>query len=394
LALRWLKRRLGWVLLPELLLAVIASAALTSALSLDAQGVKVIGAIPARLPSFAPPEWDLERVQAMASGATAVALLGLLEAISMAKAIASHTRQHVDMNQQCLSEGVANLVGSFFHCFPGSGSLTRSAINQQAGAVSQWSGVFSAIAVALTMLLFAPLARYIPRAALAGILLVAAFKMVDFKSLAYYVRASRFDRVIVSATALSAVLISIEFCVLIGVLLSFVMAVPRIGHMLLTEFVVSESGYVHERLDSDRPCPQIRIFGLEGEMFFAATASLDRALDRIEASITPETRVVILRMKRARNPDAVGLSALDQFLVDVAARGVQVLICGVRNELLRSFERAGIVARVGKEHVFEEQPVRQTSTHQAVKFAYGLIETRCAQCPLRGRDFETTNYAI
>ena len=92
----------------------------------------------------------------------------------MAKAIAAQTRQKLDMNQQCLSEGLANFSGSFFQCFPGSGSLTRSAINQQAGAATQWSGVVSAVAVALIMLVFAPYARFIPRAALAGILMVSA----------------------------------------------------------------------------------------------------------------------------------------------------------------------------------------------------------------------------
>src|SRR5207342_1185909 len=104
-----------------------------------------------------------------------------LEAIAMAKMIAARTGQKLDINQQCLSEGLANLIGSFFRCFPGSGSLSRSAINVQAGAVSQWSGVIAAIAVALTVLLFAPLARYIPRASLAGLLMLASFRMVDWK---------------------------------------------------------------------------------------------------------------------------------------------------------------------------------------------------------------------
>jgi Sulfate permease family/Histidine kinase-, DNA gyrase B-, and HSP90-like ATPase len=111
------------------------------------------------------------RGEALAS----IALLGLLEAVAMAKAIASRTGQTLDINQQCLSEGAANLAGSFFQCIPGSGSLTRSAVNQQAGAVSQWSGIFSAIAVAGTVLLFAPLAQFIPRASLAGLLMLRLF---------------------------------------------------------------------------------------------------------------------------------------------------------------------------------------------------------------------------
>src|SRR5205085_1887556 len=172
--------------------------------------------------------------QLLAGNAFAIAVLGLLEAVAMAKAIASRTRQRLDINQQCLSEGAANLVGSFFHCIPGSGSLTRSAINQQAGAVSQWSGVFAAAAVAGTVLLFAPLAQYIPKASLAGLLMLAAFRMVDSKQLVFHLRATRFDAGVVLATALAAIFISVEFCIVVGVFLSFVLYVPRVAHVRLT----------------------------------------------------------------------------------------------------------------------------------------------------------------
>src|SRR5437762_14182339 len=115
----------------------------------------------------------------------------------MAKAIAAVTRQKLDLNQQCLSEGVANLTGSLFQCMPGSGSLTRSAINQQAGAQTQLSGVFSALAVAAVVLLFGPFAYYVPRAALAGILILTSWRMVDRRQLLYHWRATRFDAAIV-----------------------------------------------------------------------------------------------------------------------------------------------------------------------------------------------------
>src|SRR6185295_764067 len=164
--------------------------------------------------------------------------------------IASVTRQKLDLNQQCLSEACANIAGSFFSCMPGSGSLTRSAINQQAGGRTQWAGVVSAIAVA-TMLLLAPYAHFIPRAALAGLLMLTAARMVNFKDLRYHVRASRFDAAIVAMTALAAFAISIEFCVLIGVVLSFMLTVPRTGDMLFTEFVEDEGDHVRERLPED-----------------------------------------------------------------------------------------------------------------------------------------------
>jgi SulP family sulfate permease len=396
LALRWFKVRFRIALLPDLLVVVAVAALLVKQLGLDQRGVRVIGDIPVGFPAFTVPHFGATQIREMASGALAIAVLGLLEAMSMAKAIAAITRQKLDMNQQCLSEGLANFVGSFFQCYPGSGSLTRTAINHQAGASTQWSGVVSAAAVLLTMLVFAPFARFIPRAALAGILIVSAFKMIDWPALRYHLRATRFDAVIIGVTALSAIAISIEFCVLVGVFMSFLLAVPRVGQTLLTEFVVTADGGVHERLPQDQSCEKILIFGIEGELFFGAAASIERHFDEIEARVRPDTRVVVLRMKRSRSPDAVGLTLLSGFIERMQERKVTVLMCGVRKELLESFDRVGITALVGQKHMFAEQPVRQTSTLLAVRRAYALIDGPCAECPRRDPALKDQNlyYAV
>lgn len=375
LALRVLKKKLRWQLLPEFLIVVIIMAAITAAYRLDLQGVRVVGQIPPGLPRPSLPHFDYQWARTYASSALAIALLGLLEAIAMSKAIAAVTRQKLDLNQQCLSEGVANLAGSFFSCMPGSGSLTRSAINQQAGARTQLAGVVSAIAVALTMVALAPYARFIPRSALAGLLMLTAARMVSFKDLRYHVRASRFDAVIVAITAISAFAISIEFCVLIGVIMSFLLAVPRTGNMLLTEFVDAGGDHVRERLEEDEPSPDVLIFGLEGELFFGSSVSLDNHLETIEARVTDRTRVVVMRLKRAHNPDAVGLAALDGFAERLRARGVDVLLCGVRPVMRQALDRSGILAKLHPDHVFYEQPVRQTSTQSAMRFARRICES-------------------
>jgi SulP family sulfate permease len=375
LALRLIKRKMGWRLLPEFLIVVIVMAVITAMYRLDLQGVKVVGQIPAGLPELRMPHFDYLWVRTYASSALAIALLGLLEAVAMSKAIAAVTRQKLDLNQQCLSEGLANLSGSFFSCMPGSGSLTRSAINLQAGARTQWSGIVSAIAVALTMVVLAPYARYIPRSALAGLLMLTAAGMVNFKDLRYHIRASRFDAVIVAVTAVSAFAISIEFCVLIGVIMSFLLAVPRTGNMLLTEFVPAGDDHVRERLDDDEPEPGVLVFGLEGEMFFGSSVSLDHHLETIEDRVTDQTRVVVMRLKRAHNPDAVGLAALEGFAERLRARGVDVLLCGVRPVMRQALERSGILAKLHPDHVFYEQPIRQTSTQAAMRFARKICES-------------------
>ena len=381
IALRAFKTWVRMPLLPDLLLTVAAAAAASAYFGLEGLGVKVVGEIPRKLPSFALPPFDAPLVRTLSTSALAIATLGLLEAISMAKAIAAQTRQKLDINQQCLSEGLANLSGSFFHCFPGSGSLTRSAINQQAGARTQWSGVISAAAVACIVLAFAPFARFIPRTTMAALLTVASWRMVDWRVLGYHLRVSRFDAAIIAVTAFAAVGISVEFCVLIGVFMSFLLAVPRAGRMLLTEFVVTPEGVIHERLEGEAVCGRILIFGLEGEMFFGSSADLERHLDSIEERIGPETKVVVLRVKRVRSPDAVSMHLLDEHMKRIEHMGVHVVLVGVRKDLEEALDKSGITARLNPSHIFREQAIRHTSTQKGVQFAYELIDEPCADCP-------------
>jgi sulfate permease, SulP family len=381
LALRVLKRRLDWKLLPEFLIAVIVMAVATAAWGLDQHGVAVVGAIPAKLPAPRLPVLDGTQVRDLASSALAIALLGLLEAISMAKAIAAVTGQRLDLNQQCLSEGLANFGGSFFQCMPGSGSLTRSAINQQAGAKTQWSGVVSAAAVALIMLVFAPYARFIPRSALAGLLMLTAAGMVNPREVRYHLRVSRFDAAIVAVTAIAAFAISIEFCVLIGVFMSFLLAVPRTGRMLLSEYVVAADGRIHERFHEDEVCGRVLIFGLEGEMYFGAGTALEQHLDAIEDRVLPKTRVVVIRLRRARNPDAVGMALLVGCVDRLRARGLEVVLCGVHEAMQVCLQKSGLVEKLGEAQIFLEQPVRESSTMQAIQHACEQVADPCVNCP-------------
>ena len=379
--LRWLKDRFGLRMLPELLVTVLAMATVVAWLGLEAKGVRVVGEIPSKLPTARLPQFNYESIRELSTGALAIAVLGLLEALAMAKAIAAHTQQKLNMNQQCLSEGLANLTGSFFQCMPGSGSLTRSAINQQSGAISQWSGVVSAAAVALIVMAFAPYARLIPRAALAGILIVTAWKMIDWKALLYHVRVTRFDSVILWVTAFSAVAVSIEFCVLIGVVMSSLLTVGRAGRMLLTEFTPTPDGTFRERFPDDVPCNRVLIYGLEGEMFFGASAAIERHFERIEKQIDTHTRFVVLRLDGARNADAIGINLLKGFIERARASGIEVLLCGVRPGLAKKLART----KLGNsgENIFRVDKGPTTSAILAIRHACKLIGDPCVGCPSR-----------
>ena len=380
LGLRWAKKRLGWHLFPELLVTVLVVSAAAHWLTID--GLSVVGTIPAKLPTFSVPNADYTMLRELAPSALAIATLGLLEAIAMAKSIAAQKRQRLDLNQVCVSEGFANIGGGFFQCIPGSGSLTRSAINVQAGAVTQWAGMISAGAVAVIVLLFAPYAQFIPKACLAGILIVTAVGMIDPKALRYHMKASRFDAGIVLATAVAAVAISVEFCVLIGTFMSFMLVVPRAGRMLLTEFVITKDRVIAERTNEDTACNKILMFGLEGEMFFGAAGRMEEHLNKIEARMRGEGRVLVLRMKRVRSPDAICMHLFNDFVKRMENRGQHVIICGVRDDLYTAMERTDFNMEVSE--VYREHKVRFSSTMEAVKRAYELLgDDLCATCPKR-----------
>src|SRR5262249_21629031 len=146
-------------------------------------------------------------------------------------------------------------------------------------------------------------------------------------------------------------------------------------------FMVTPDGVVHERLSSDEVCGRILIFGIEGEMYFGSSVSLEQHLETIESRVTPTTEVVVLRMKRARNPDAVGMSLLEKSLDRLRSRGVHVVLCGVRQGMLACMEKCGLAAKLDESNVFLEQPVRQTSTLLAIRHAYGMVKDLCPTCP-------------
>src|SRR5262249_47028800 len=183
---------------------------------------------------------------------------------------------------------------------------------------------------------------------------LTGYRMVDRQQLRYHLRATRFDAGIVLATAAAAVFISVEFCILIGVFLSFVLYVPRAAGAHLSEFTLTAQGIVRERVPTDPPCDRILLYNLEGELFFGSAASLEKQLSTIENRANGQTRVLVLRVKRVRNPDAVCLHILDTFIKHLDNRGTIVLLCGVRQDLARAMRATGLEAHLGPTRIFPE----------------------------------------
>lgn len=386
-ALRWLSRRFN---LPQfdMLTALVAAAVVAAFFGWshpDAAGktiVSVVGNVPRSLPAFHIPDIKLGWIRQLSGSALAIAFLGLLEALAIAKSISQTTRQPLDYNRQCLAEGLANLTGGFFQSLPGSGSLTRSAINFQSGAASRFSGVIAAATVASCVLAFAPLARFVPKPALAGLLMVTAARLVDWKRLAYALRASRYDAILVLITALSAVFISVEFSILIGVALSILMFIPRAALLRWTELTVSEDRVLRERLPDDPPCSALLLYDLEGELFFGAVPELERCFEEVRRRTARDgISFVVLRLKRTRNPDMVALELFEHFLRTMDSQGITVLLCGVRPDFAKVLRNLRFEEWLPKDRIFPEGLELYSSTLRAVRHAYELIEENdCPHC--------------
>jgi SulP family sulfate permease len=335
--------------------------------------ISTVGAVPAALPGFYIPQADLGSMSKLLTGALAISLLGLLEALAVAKSIAVYTRQPLDYNRQCLAEGVGNLFGGFFQSLPGSGSLTRSAINYQSGAVTRVSGIFCGLIVAAVVLVGGPYARFIPRSALAGLLFITAARLIDWKRLVYTLRASRFDAILVSVTGLTAVLVSVDYSILIGVALSIVLFVTRASKPSMRELIVTAERVVRERQPQEGRAGRLLIYDLEGELFFGAAPELDRYLsDILEEADRTGIQHVVLRFRRARNPDAGAIEHLERFLRDANGQGVTVLLAGVRPDFVKILRNVGINRWFPTDHIFPEEDRNFSATLRAVRYANQL----------------------
>jgi len=337
--------------------------------------VSVVGAVPGAFPAFHIPvmiNWDW--ISPLARSVVAIALLGALEALAVAKSIATYTRQSLDYNRQIIAEGVSNVVGGLFQGMPGSGSLTRSAINFQAGGATRASGVFAGGIVALAVILFGPYARFIPKAVLAGLLFITAARLIDWRRLMYAIRATRFDAALVFLTAFTAFFISVEDSILVGVVASIVMFVPRAARLVVRELIVTPERVLRERLPGDPRDGLLLIYDLEGELFFGAARQLRELLsETLKEAARIGAKHMVLRLRRSRHPDVVAIEQLEQFLSDAHVNGVTVLLAGLSPEFVKIMDNVGLIRRLEADRLFPEDALEYSATLRAVRHAYEMI---------------------
>ena len=342
------KWRPAW---PGTLLAMILVGTLVGGLDLDRRGVALVGAIPQRLPPLHLPDvavWT--RIGDLTSGGLAIAILGLVEAVSIAKAIADQTRQRININREFVGQGLANMAAAFCSGYPGSGSFTRSAVNFRSGARTPLSGIVSGLAVALTLLLAAPLASLLPLSALAGVLMVVACDMVRFADIARTVRATRADAAVLLITFTATLLLNIEFAIYAGVLLSIGMHLAATSHPRVAPVAPDRPGGRMAPAGDETGCPQMEIVAVEGSIFFGSAAFLLDAVQRRWRS-RPERLDLIMRMHRVNTMDASGVHVLEILLDEIRARGGELYFAGTNHRVFEVLKNSGFLTHIGTSRV-------------------------------------------
>ncbi len=255
-----------------MLIAMVLGSFLAILLQGEANGIETVGEIPSDLPPFRMPQLNLTNIRNLSSGAITVALLGLIEAVAIARSIALSTYQRIDANQEFKGQGLSNIVASFFSSYMGSGSFTRSGVNYQAGAKTPMSAIFAALFLMIVLLLFSDYAAYLPKAAMGGIILLVGYNLIDFHHIKQVLKSSGRELIVLSTTLFGTLFIELETALFLGIALSLFFYLERTAK---PNIAVLGSSKTHRFINilrdhNAKECPQLRIVRIDGSIYFGA----------------------------------------------------------------------------------------------------------------------------
>ena len=346
IVIRRLRRR--W---PYMLLGMLAGSLLSLAIDGAGRGVTMLGALDLHLPTWELPALHWQMLRQLLPAAIAVALLGLINAVSIARAIAARSGQRIDGNQEFFGQGLGNLVGSCCSCYVISGSFNRSGINFDSGACTPLAQVFTAVLVAAALLLAPGLTHYLPLAAMAGVIMLAAWNLFDIPRFKLTLRTSRNETVILLATFLSTLLFSLDFAIYVGVILSLMLYLQKIAHPMLSgvDFEV-----LHGKAREDNPAfiPPLRVVRLDGSLFFG---SVEHARSRLaELAAEREGRSLVILAEGLNRLDIAGIEMLLDERKALQQGGGDLFVIGMKPYLRRKLRRSPYWQLLGgQEHLFE-----------------------------------------
>lgn len=362
---------------PEALLGLIAFSLADWWAELGAFGVANLGdgnAIAAALPNFSglPLTFhELSTLRALLVPALAIALLGMLEAVSIAKSYSIKSGEEIDTNRELVAMGLGNLAAACFGAMPGSASFARSAANFQSGARTQVAGLLAGVFVLGFVAVLSPLVNHIPVPALAAALIRVGWNLVDREQIRIAARSTRSDAAALGGTFLAALLLPLDVAIYVGVGLALFLALRKASAPTLVEYVFNASGQLAERAAAPREHPQVAIIHVEGELFFGASDLLQSHVRRqVERE---DLRVVILRLKNAHHLDATTVFALRALADYLRQTERHLLISGVHGDVLRVLKNSGVIRHLGVENIFPAELNPNLATRKALLRARELL---------------------
>jgi SulP family sulfate permease len=304
-------------------------------------------------------------------GACAICLVGVIQSLAIAKALALRADEKLDPRRELAVLGMANVAAGCVHGIPGSASFARTALSDLAGAQTRLSGLAAALATAGITILAAPLARHITLPAIAGLLMATAITIVDWRELMHILRRDRQDRLVLGTMLVCVFVLPIHWAILIGLAASIVLFLHRVSRLHLFEMVRGADGAFREhQIDRETGYSAITMLQVEGPLFFAHADELAGTLGTI---FERRPRVVILRMRRTQQIDFSVLAAIERVIRQYRERGGHVLICGLAPQLRETVVGSPLGQVIGEERLFETSLEVFGSATRAIELAQTIV---------------------
>jgi anti-anti-sigma factor len=356
-------------------------------------GGAVVGNVPQGLPQFTVPELDAKSFMKLLPTAIIISLLGFMEAIAIAKAMAAKTGQKLDPNQELIGQGLANIFGSIGSSYSVSGSFSRSAVNLQAGAVSGISSVVTSVMVVITLLFFTPLLYHLPQAVLAAVIMMAVIGLVNIKGFIHSWKAQWYDGTI----SILSFIVTLYFAphldkgIMVGVALSMIVFLYKSMRPVVARLSMNEENVLtsaeHYRL---KGCRHISVVRFDGALFFANASYLDEQVAKFRTE-QPELRYILLDARGINDMDASGEEALEMLCKRVRSAKLGFAMCGVKGQVLKVMERTGLIEEIGKEHMYADSKAAVAALIDIIHKGTDLPEAGCDNCPLTKYIPQATN---
>lgn len=344
---------------PNLLIALFVGAGIAQVLGGEAAGIAMVSAIPAQLPPVSMPDISLASIKMLAPNAFAVALLGLIEAVSISRSIAAKSHQRIDGNQEFIGQGLSNLAGSFFSSYAGSGSFTRSGVNYTSGAMTPISAIFASVILMVTVLLVAPYAVYLPIGAMAGVILLVAYNLIDMKQIVHVLKSSKSETSILLTTLAATLFLELEFAIYLGVLLSLVIFLGRTSYPDIVHLAPAfDPVYKKKNLidTSARPvteCPHLKIIRFDMSIYFGSLNHLQKELQRI--SDKEGISDILILCQGVNFIDLSGAEMLHHEADRLTEMGGGLYFAELKPKVYEKLSYMHFMRDIGNDHFFDEK---------------------------------------